>query len=199
MSRRRAIRGIDFERRPKSYWSTAKERDAKRLRTYDRPLVDKIRDRSGRDLRAFPATEVEIVRLQLTETIHEEVTSIRARRVGGRITYRIVSEVLTEYGYQFKFSPCSSTLPLTLGMMIEIIDNAQVIGPDGKTFPKGLVISAWEHQLTECENTDPESLKNWIDVSSEYYPDLKHHYQRVFVQWALAKNLIQPDDKQAQR
>ena len=53
----------------------------------------------------------------------------------------------------------------TFGKLIQMIDNAQVVGSDGEAFPKGLVISAWEHQVTECGNIDPES-RNWIDVAT---------------------------------
>jgi len=195
--------GIDFEFRPKSYWGTEQLRRAKQLGTYDGIVIDeatarktffglKPHLRSGIDLPRLGPTEVEIVRLRLAETIHEEVTSIRARRVGRRIAYRIVDEVLSECGYVFEFTPGWSSMPLTFGKLIEMIDNVEVFAPDGETFPRGLVVSAWEHQLNECENTDPESLKKWIDVSSVFYPQLKTYYGHVFEEWAKAKGLTQP-------
>lgn len=189
MSTQLVTHEIDFNFRPKSYWGTAEERLAKRLGTYDGIFMGWA-TRSGFDLPTLLPTEVEMARLRLAETGHQEVTSIRARRVGRRIAYRIVDEELSSEGYRFVFRPRSSSIPLTLGKLIEMIDNVEVFGPDGEAFPKGLVIAAWEHQVNECENSDPESLRNWMAVSSEYYPDLKAYYQQVFVQWALAKELI---------
>jgi len=93
---------------------------------------------NGFDLPTLLPTEVEIARLRLAETVHQEVTSIRARRVGRRIAYRIVDEVLSDLGYRFEFRPRSSSIPLTLGKLIEMIDNAEVFGPDRESF-----LEAW--------------------------------------------------------
>src|SRR5215472_3435240 len=104
MSTRRVTLGIDFEFRPKSYWGTELVRRAKQLGTYDGITIDEATARksffglkpllrSGVDLPPLRPTEVEIARLRLAETIQQEVTSIRARRVGGRIAYRIRSSL----------------------------------------------------------------------------------------------------------
>ena len=119
-----------------------KEQLAKRLETYDGISIDyeaarknfyglRPHLRSGADLPALRTTEVEIACLRLAATIHEEVTSIRARRVGNRIAYRVVDEVLTPEGYTLEIMPRSSRQPITLGQLISLIDNAKICDPGG--------------------------------------------------------------------
>ncbi len=55
------------------------------------------RHRGGEDLPNLASGEVEIARVQLLDSIHGEVTSLRARREGGRIALRLVDENDTEF------------------------------------------------------------------------------------------------------
>jgi hypothetical protein len=55
------------------------------------------RRRGGEDLPSLAPGEVEIARLQLLDTVHGEVTSLRARRDGARIALRLVDEQRTDF------------------------------------------------------------------------------------------------------
>jgi len=55
------------------------------------------RHRGGEDLPDLEPGEVEIARVQLLNSVHGEVTSLRARREGGRIALRLVDEYDTEF------------------------------------------------------------------------------------------------------
>jgi len=135
--------GVGQNERVGTYWGGGeKEQLAKRLETYDGISIDyeaarknfyglRPHLRSGADLPALRTTEVEIACLRLAATIHEEVTSIRARRVGNRIAYRVVDEVLTPEGYTLEIMPRSSRQPITLGQLISLIDNAKICDPGG--------------------------------------------------------------------
>jgi hypothetical protein len=142
--------------------------------------------KSGGDLPAMRASEVEIARLRLAETIHEEVTSIRATRVENRITYRILEEELTPEGYTFEIKPRSSRQPLTLGQLISLIDNAKIHDPDGNVENTGLVLPHWEYEFNE-QQSEIESISACIAISSVFYKQLAAYYGQVFTEWASSK------------
>lgn len=178
---------INLDFRPETYWPPA---TAKHSRTKGTYAVEDLKlnktffglhsqIRSGEDLPDFLETEVEITRLRLGQTVHEEVTSIRARRVGSRIVYRIVDELVEEWGGEIKVRPRSSSHPLTLRQLIRLIDTAEI--PDEDRI--GLVIPTWELRLSMV-GKDPQSLRDWVVISSVFYPQLKIYYDRVFLQWA---------------
>ena len=54
--------------------------------------------RGGEDLPDLEKGEVEIARLSLTNSVHAEVTSLRAKKVGKKITLRMVDEYETAIG-----------------------------------------------------------------------------------------------------
>jgi len=124
--------------------------------------------------------------LRLAETIHEEVTSIRARRVGSRIAYRIVEEVLTPEGYTFGIKPRSSLQPLSLGQLVNLIDNARIHDPDGNVESTGLVLPHWEYEFNE-QQSEIKSIKASIDICSVFYEQLQIYYDQVFPEWAASK------------
>lgn len=53
--------------------------------------------RGGEDLPDLEPGEIEIARVQLLDSVHGEVTSLRARRQGGRIALRLVDEYDTDF------------------------------------------------------------------------------------------------------
>ena len=117
-------------------------------------------------------TEVEIARVELKSTT-SDVISIRARRDPGDelIHYRIVDEYETDFTIQSK---CSS-LPLSQGELIALLDDTTEGGEGG---------------LAHCYNImnnsalgDPESLRNFTTVSSTIYPDLFEHYDAEHEKW----------------
>ena len=132
-------RAIDLDFRPASYWSEHKRATANVRGTYHRKALKeallrhdsfKISElmhesdneefrmtlgrinpalRSGEDLPLVKKNETEIARLRLTQTIHEEVTSIRARTKSGRIEYNIWAEVYADLGdFKYRTAPRTS-------------------------------------------------------------------------------------------
>lgn len=55
------------------------------------------RNRGGEDLPDLDEGEVEVARVSLANSVHGEVTSLRARRAGGRIQLRLVDEYESEF------------------------------------------------------------------------------------------------------
>ena len=117
-------------------------------------------------------TEVEIARVELKSTT-SDVISIRARRDPGDelIHYRIVDEYETDFTIESK----ASSLPLSQGELIALLDDTTEGGEGG---------------LAHCYNIlnnnslgDPESLRNFTTVSSTIYPDLFEHYDAEHEKW----------------
>ena len=74
------------------------------------------RARGGEDLPDLEEGEVEIARMTLADSVHGEVTSLRARRKGKEITYRIADE----YGTEIQPPIAKSLVPLTEAQIIEM-------------------------------------------------------------------------------
>lgn len=193
---------IDLEFRPRSYWVPKPSAAARMIRRVGRWLsgASKSNDTgmepglfeededgpifiggspaamgSGMDLPDLLPNEVEIARLTYTQTVHCEVTSVRAQRWGQRTFYRVVDE----YGGVFECSPDRSTEPLRLGELIALIDGAT---GDNITSP-GLFFGSLKSALDDGE-MQVEELEDWIWVSSNYYPDLTRWYREAFREWA---------------
>lgn len=132
--------------------------------------------RGGMDLPDLLPHEVEIARLSYTQTVHCEVTSVRAQRWGHRILYRVVDE----YGGVFECSPDRSSEPLRLGELIALIDGAT----GDTTSSPGLFFGNLQSALDYGE-MQVEELEDWIWVSSNYYPDLTRWYREAFHGWAV--------------
>jgi len=126
----------------------------------------------GEYLPDFGAGETEIARLELRSTT-ADVISIRARRAGARIRYRIVDEYDTRFEQQRK----SSRLPLALEELIRYIDGSS--HPD---LAGGLALCY--NEMNADGGGDRRSLRNFTTVRSTIYPQLEEHYRHVFDQWA---------------
>jgi hypothetical protein len=121
----------------------------------------------GEYLPQFGQNEIEIVRIVLA-SVTQDVISIRARRVGKRIAYRVVDEYETEFALAKK----TSTEPLSLRQVIRFIDGT---GHAGEAEGSGLVSSVLEMNIEG--SGDPESLRGFVVVSSSFYPELQRYYQ----------------------
>jgi hypothetical protein len=106
--------------------------------------------------------EVEIARISLESTTFDQI-SVRARRDGKRIRYRICDE----YETGFEVRPESSAQPLTMGELIGLIDGADehglVLGPIAGNLDGG---------------SDVDSMRGFVTVSSAFYPQLGAWYER---------------------
>jgi hypothetical protein len=121
----------------------------------------------GEYLPRFLPTEVEIARIDL-DSVTSDAISIRARQTPGESTifYRIVDE----YRTRFECEPGSSDEPLTHAELVKLIDAAGDLG-----------LCYNEENLPY--HPDVESLRYFTTVSSDFYPDLHDHYDKIHEQW----------------
>jgi hypothetical protein len=132
--------------------------------------------RGGEDLPDYLQAEVEIARLAYTRTVHCEVTSIRARREGNRIKYRIADE----YGTDITCAREESDRPLSLRELIEVIDTSSTGDWTGLYFGD----FEWRLSNGECS---PDDLAGFIEVSSTFYPTIGTYYEGAFKVWCEVK------------
>ena len=132
-----------------------------------RDLLGKIHPNfmGGEYLPDYLPEEVEIARVAMNSTTGD-VISIRANQEeDGLLHYRVVDE----YAREFRLPLEVSDLPLSTGQMIQLIDGAE-------WDDTGLILPFLE---VNCEYDDAERLRDFIWVSSDFYPDLAGHYRRV--------------------
>ena len=163
--------------RPASYWTTPGDTPAEGqapsatvVWRYTRrtPLLDPSQD----FLPERDGGEVEIACVLLA-SVTADVITIRARRWGRRIAYRIVDE----YDTRFRFKPKTSTQPLSLGELIALIDGATG-HLDGDA--KGLTGAYRSYNLDGCDAAD---LVDFVTVSSPFYPELQAYYAEEAGEW----------------
>lgn len=117
-----------------------------------------------------------IARLAYTCTVHCEVTSIRARRDGRRILYRVVDE----YDSPVELSRESSEQALAMHELIALIDETCIRGSRPGLYLGDL---AWR---VDNEEDAAEDLAGFIEVSSPFYPQLGEWYEAAFQRWCTA-------------
>jgi hypothetical protein len=153
---------------------------------FDESLPDDSREFRGRVhpslmggeyLPDFDGDEVEIARVTLA-SVMQDVISIRARRHGALIRYRIVDEYEGESVY--RCTPEQSTRPLTMRELVELMDSARGEGmyPDYGT---GLT-SVWR-DFHANNGSDLEEMVGFVSVSSEFYPELHRYYEEEAAMW----------------
>ena len=71
----------------------------------------------------------------------------------------------------------SSLKPFSLKELIEFLDNSS----QGLGYPGGLSLSY--NNSNADSGLDRESLEDFTTISSEIYPQLEKHYDRVFADW----------------
>lgn len=125
--------------------------------------------------------EVEIARLDFQSTT-ADVFSFRARPTQTRIYYRLVDEYNTDYTCQ----PLWSKRPLTLGQLIRSIDSANGLDFDNPA-DKGLIIDLLECNMVS--NLDPKELRDFVTVTSDFYPDITSWYETEIDRWIRTYSL----------
>lgn len=114
--------------------------------------------------------EVEIARISLRSVTGDQI-SVRARRSRGDIEYRIVDEY-PESGETYIPHPRTSTRRLTMGELVTMIDEATDEG--------GVAIGALTCNLDM--SSDPRDLEDFVEVESDFYPELGRYYAARFRQ-----------------
>jgi hypothetical protein len=141
---------------------------------------------SGEYLPDYDGDELEIARVTLA-SVTGDVISIRARRHGDLIRYRIVDEYEGESVYYCV--PQESARPLTMGELVELMDGAQGEGmyPD---YGRGLT-TVWRNFHAD-NGSSPKEMARFVTVSSEFYPDLRRYYEAEAAEW-LEERLAEYD------
>jgi hypothetical protein len=122
----------------------------------------------GEFLPALRNGEVEIARISLASVTADQI-SVRARRSGKRIGYRIVDEYESEYICR----PAGSTSTLSLQELIALIESA---------CEGGSIIFPILNNLEGGSSTLAE-LAAFITVTSDFYPDLGPYYRALIDAW----------------
>ena len=132
---------------------------------------------SGEYLPDLRRGEVEIARVTYASTTGD-VVGIRARWEPGRIRYRAVDEYMENGPIDCPIK--SSTDPLTFRDMVRVIDGSN-------RWDESIV-----HTLDMNQDSNAESLRGFITVTSPFYPELTEWYEDVFEEWLLS--VTQPED-----
>lgn len=129
----------------------------------------------GEFLPDYRSGEVEIARICL-ESFLADVISLRARKEGAQIRYRMVDE----YDNDYEFAPTATDMPLRLAELIHLIDTAS----NPFTDSVGLTSSFRDDNLEP--GIDPKTLVTFVRVSSLFYPQLEAHYRADATAWLAA-------------
>jgi hypothetical protein len=137
----------------------------------------------GEYLPGYRRDEVEIVRIELDSTT-SDVISLRARLIG-RTRPRIAYTLIDEYEAKYIISPARTARPVTLGQLITLLDGVDADLADPEWLRHGWVLSRNESNRS-CDSDDPEAYRDFTRVSSEFYPELSKHNERLFDRWTQA-------------
>lgn len=156
----------DWSFRPETYFTANPESRPRRFTDGERKLIGAIHPSlmGGLFLPDLGEDEVEIARISLESVLADQL-SVRARAVKGGIAYAIQDEYETTY----ELHPASSRLPLTMLQLTRLIDRAT---DDG-----GLVYGYVKYNA-ESGGNYPDELRTFATVTSRFYPDLGHWYDR---------------------
>jgi hypothetical protein len=120
----------------------------------------------GEYLPPLEENEIEIARITVA-SVMQDVTSVRARRCGKRIGYRI----LNEHDGVFTAETQRSNRPLSLRELIGFINRSN---EDGDSMANGLVFSILDWNLHSGKH--PDDMHGFVSVSSYFYPELADFY-----------------------
>ena len=137
----------------------------------------------GEYLPSFGEDDIEIARIVMASTT-QDVISIRARRSRSRICYQVVDEYNTEYALARKWT----AKPLTFGEMIDFMEKTCSAGDEG-----GLVLPIIEMNASAMD--DPQALRDFVAVSSDFYPDLSGYYDMA-VNSCLDKYVVEEEEEE---
>ena len=204
--------GIDYAQKPRSYWDDSsvlhatlrnvKGENRRRLirdfhsleqldqvepglakdilTTPERESLGRIHPTflGGEYLPDYRTDETEIARVVLDSTLRD-VISLRARRTKtGLLRYSIVDE----YEGIFVYPKLPSRDPLTLGQIVDWIDQTRLEADSDDAYGLGLTYTVSNYTGGE----DVHKLENFTTVESDLYPELAQHYARLSSEWATA-------------
>jgi hypothetical protein len=124
----------------------------------------------GEFLPSLRKGEVEIARISLQSVTSDQI-SVRARRLGQRLSYRIVDEYPDIATYVCR--PASSVSPLSLRDLILLMESACEGG--------SIIFPTLEMNLEG--GSTPVELAEFITVNSDFYPNLGRYYRVLTDAW----------------
>lgn len=134
----------------------------------------------GSHLPAMGDGDVEIAALLLASTLGD-VYSVRARRTRtGRISFRMVGEYPDQPIYGGRTVRRG---PMSAGELVAFIDRCS-IGLGGATFIDGLL--DYNFAWGDAYGGDPEPLRGFVEVQSDFYPGLGDFYEARIEAWIEA-------------
>jgi hypothetical protein len=139
----------------------------------------------GEYLPGYLPSEVEIARIALQSTT-SDIISLRASRVPGGIAYRVVDE----YEAVFVIPIPRSETPLTLTELIRQLDEGNIEGSDHS----GHLSLGFNE--SNADGGDRETYRHFTTISSDFYPQLEEHYEKVFEEW-VAEEVEEPGDSES--
>jgi hypothetical protein len=130
--------------------------------------------------------ETTIARIALRSTT-ADVIEVRVRPGGPGLLYRIVDEYETEFVMPFD----RSKQPLSLGELVKLINESE-----GLRQERGLVSCEVEACACPGGRFRPtneewlESVRGFVTVTSEIYPDLQSYYEAFVEEWLSEQGLL---------
>jgi hypothetical protein len=140
----------------------------------------------GEYLPTLEQDEIEIARI-VCASVTQDVTSIRARRRGKRIYYRVVNE----HEFEFEISRTWSAQPLSLEELIRLIDQSNIARD---TMANGLVFSILDWNLDASGEIEP--MREFITVSSDFYPELGLYFDEAIDSYLDGKEKVPEEDEE---
>ena len=122
-----------------------------------------------------PPDEVVVAAVHYPRNIHQETTVVLARPTRHGHAYR----VRDDHGHDWTVTPATSSKPLTLGRLINLMDSASA------GYPVDGLVEHHDFYVSDC-GTKPEDLVGYVVVTSDVYPMLGEWYNARFELW-LAK------------
>lgn len=184
---------LDFV--PETYWDELDSHVGKDLNEFERRLRAAISTGVWSDIRLpavrfgfeggnylpkFLNCEVEIARLALESTTWD-VKSIRARPTSRGIAYRIVDE----YDNKYSFRPKTSRRPLSMRLLVDLIEGLNVDGVSSSP-------AALRTDQTADNAKEIRQIETFVTVSSDFYPSLEAWYSYEAERWAKDQLLELP-------
>jgi hypothetical protein len=124
--------------------------------------------------------EIEIARISLQSVTADQI-SIRARRLVGRIGYRIVDEY-SEF-WTYVCHPASSVSPLSLRQLIALMETAS----EGRSIIFPIL-------RMNARDSTPAELATFIRVTSDFYASLGPYYRSLTDAWLEERAQENPNE-----
>jgi hypothetical protein len=204
--------GIDYQFRPKSYWTEARNPLEAALRNVKgRNRREMIKDYHG--ARKLEQLHENLLADSLDEQNRQSLGEIHPSFMGGEYlpnydrseveiarielestTFDVISlrarpvgtrikyRLVDEYSTEFRLPQQTSRQPFPLGELIRFLDSVEQVGVTDPSWNRFGFVLSANQCNLEC-GADLETLRDFTRVQSDYYPDLASHYAEAIEEW----------------